>query len=167
MEVLFKNAAPTQRDIAKSALEKCVSNKLSLPNNGMVREDELKEISSNLLITIGGHTHSHVNMALCLEKELKVELEENYIRLKRWTGRDIKWFAYPFGKKQHVNAFATEAVRKAGYQGAVTTEMEYIKKNTIDLYRIPRLPVAGGWDMVKFKSRFGGVDIVKKMKRVF
>jgi len=159
---LLKNATLEQREIIQSTLEKIISKKLKLPNNGMIRIDELSEISSIPLMTIGGHTHSHINMAKCSEQELQLELHKNSSKLTEWTGQEVKYFSYPFGKKRYVNAFAAEAVRMMGFRGAVMTEMGFVKKS-VDSYRIPRLPIDPNWTILRFKTRFCNIGIVKKL----
>lgn len=165
MGSLFKNASPSLREEAQSTIEERISSKLRLPANAMARKEEIRRASRSPWISIGGHTHSHLNMARCSEKELQFELERNRNNLKEWTGQEIEWFSYPFGKCRYLNSSAIESVRRAGYRGAVMTEMGYVN-NSIDPYRIPRLPVPGEWGMLRFKSRFGGINIVRKLKRL-
>ena len=79
------------------------------------------------------------------------------------AGEECKWFAYPFGKFRYVNTLEIESVRKAVYRGAVMTEMGHVKRD-MDSYRIPRLPVDWEWAMLRFKSRFSGINIVRKLR---
>jgi peptidoglycan/xylan/chitin deacetylase (PgdA/CDA1 family) len=154
----FKNTSPNKRNELQNILEDQVKKNMTLPFNEMLRREEIEQASHSGMITFGGHTASHVNMAQCTAEELRYQLDAERDKLKAWTNQEIKWFAYPFGKSRYLNELAIESVRKAGFGGALTIESGYVNRKT-DLYRIPRIPVDGNWDRTTFRARFLGANI--------
>ncbi len=159
---LLRNSSLQKREIIQTTLLDAITQKQKIPNNGMVRKDDLKEISKRPLFTFGGHTHSHVTMAKCTEEELESELNKNKQKLKEWTSQEIKYFSYPYGKPKYVGKSGFKAVQKAGYHGAFTTEMGTLDRSS-DPFKIPRLPVDPHWALNRFKTRFCNINIIKKI----
>ena len=70
---------------------------------------------------IGGHTHSHINMATASSDQLAFEIGNNKELLEQRLG-PIAHFAWPFGRFQHFSAEARRAVYKAGYHSCASAE---------------------------------------------
>jgi peptidoglycan/xylan/chitin deacetylase (PgdA/CDA1 family) len=70
---------------------------------------------------IGGHTHSHINMAMASSDQLAFEIGHNKELLEQRLG-PIAHFAWPFGRFQHFSAEARRAVYKAGYHSCASAE---------------------------------------------
>tara|TARA_B100000579_G_C22829558_1_gene855157 strand:- start:1155 stop:2174 length:1020 start_codon:yes stop_codon:yes gene_type:complete len=98
--------------------------------------DEIKQLSENKLITIGAHTHSHPNMHLCSEIELRDEIFNCKNLLESKLGVEVKHFAYPFGGKGQVSEREIEIVQKTGFSTAVTTYSKPINKT--NFFTLPR-----------------------------
>ena len=113
------------RDAAINTLREVVAEEIELPRNGIMTIKEVKEIASLPLITIGVHTHSHVNVAKCTKEELRSELEENKTKLSAWSGQDVKLLAFPYGKWRHVGPCAAEIAQGVGFTAAFMTEPRY------------------------------------------
>lgn len=82
----------------------------------MLTERKIAELSQSPLCTIGSHTKSHVALnTLCKEDQHK-EIKHCGDWLHEITGREIKDFAYPYGKK---NEYSKDVVYEIGIERAV------------------------------------------------
>jgi peptidoglycan/xylan/chitin deacetylase (PgdA/CDA1 family) len=87
---------------------------------GLSAEDVRKIAQENF--AIGGHTYNHVNLAEIQDRvELKREILLDKQRLESIIGKEIRYFAYPFGVHRNPNTDLIEVLKEAGYRGAVTT----------------------------------------------
>ena len=72
--------------------------------------------------TVGGHTVNHSNLVELRDNtQLRCEIVEDKMRLEGITGKNIPYFAYPFGAYENPEINLTEVLRESGYRGAVTT----------------------------------------------
>jgi len=103
----------------------------------MLDSDEVRELDSNPLITIGAHGHRHLPLASVSESVLEQEIEECTAVLEDILNHDVSHFSYPYGSK---NAEVRQVVREHGYETAVTTEASYIRTEDIHKkrYALPR-----------------------------
>lgn len=69
----------------------------------------------------GAHTRSHPILSRLPGGQLRDEIEGSRRRIEQETGRRISHFCYPNGKPEDVAGAPVEAVRRAGFQTAVTT----------------------------------------------
>jgi peptidoglycan/xylan/chitin deacetylase (PgdA/CDA1 family) len=149
---------PDERTSLQEHLVKRLSGELKLPHNGFPNVDEISHAARSPLMTIGGHTLTHANMALCSTSQLKSELTESRKKLCAWTGQEVEWFAYPFGGRGHFNAEVVSAVQRAGFRGALTTVPGYVNNKT-NIYLVPRMTVQTGWGNSTFQSKVFGVNL--------
>lgn len=78
----------------------------------------IRELASNPLFTIGGHTTDHPYLMLCSQEETDRQLHENRVWLEQLTGKQCTLFAYPGGlfnravlnrcRREYARAFALE-----------------------------------------------------------
>ena len=99
-----------------------------------LRPDSLKRLAEHPLITIGGHTRTHPALSQVHGSELAAEIARDREALCTATDMPVSVFAYPFGI--HTSE-AKEAVRRAGYEFAMTTQEGFYEPGT-DPYLIPR-----------------------------
>lgn len=110
-------------------------------------ESELKEIADSKLITIGGHTRSHIDCGKnYTEEEWVREIINDKKRLQEIVGYEITDFACPFGAKVNTSLKAQEMIVKAGYKRAYSivpgfTSLNVWNKNTL----IPQGSFAEFW----------------------
>ncbi len=91
---------------------------------------------------IGAHTTTHPDLRKITPYEQKNEIEENKKWLEEILNTKIKMFCYPSG---FYNTSAIEAVKKAGFLGARTTNLgsmispsnPYLMGTTIQVYPFP------------------------------
>jgi peptidoglycan/xylan/chitin deacetylase (PgdA/CDA1 family) len=85
---------------------------------------------------LGSHTRTHPNLSLLDPARAVAEIHESRVDLERETGRTPTSFAYPYGSFRPGDVAAVES---AGYENAVTTEMQIVGERTGSPYLLPRL----------------------------
>jgi peptidoglycan/xylan/chitin deacetylase (PgdA/CDA1 family) len=85
---------------------------------GFVTWDEIKEMSVGGM-EIGAHTVNHLDLSTLSGEKLRFEIAESRKALEAQINRPVLFFAYPAGR---YNDKTLEAVREAGFLGAVTTK---------------------------------------------
>jgi peptidoglycan/xylan/chitin deacetylase (PgdA/CDA1 family) len=91
-------------------------------------------------IEIGSHTVSHPSLAGIARDEASRELGESKRLLEKELGRPVRFFAYPFGGRKHLNAASERLVREAGYEAACTT-IHGVNRSGADPFRLLRMGV--------------------------
>jgi poly-beta-1,6-N-acetyl-D-glucosamine N-deacetylase len=83
-----------------------------------VNWQQLREMSSDPLVTIAAHSKSHPkNLTKLADQQLVVEINESKQILESKLGIPIQYFTYPEG---HYDKRVVEMVERAGYQSALT-----------------------------------------------
>lgn len=83
--------------------------------------EEVKEINELPRFEIGGHTMHHMGLGeIDDEKTVRQEVIEDKIRIEKMIGKEISYFAYPFGHPSSFNKKVASIVKEAGYTCAVT-----------------------------------------------
>ncbi|HSX02269.1 MAG TPA: polysaccharide deacetylase family protein [Candidatus Saccharimonadia bacterium] len=80
--------------------------------------DQVRTLDRSGLITIGGHTLDHPNLASLSADDQRHEIIDSKTQLEQELGHPIRDFAYPYG---NYNATTIQIVQEAGYATAVTT----------------------------------------------
>lgn len=103
--------------------------------------DDIVECGKMADVTIGSHTVSHVRLPFVDDDLLRTELVDSKRMLEERTGKPCVHFCYPNGDWDERSA---QAVREAGYQSAVTTDVGCNEVGA-DLYKLKRytFPVTG------------------------
>ncbi len=80
---------------------------------GFVKKDQLLELSSSPLCTVGAHSMTHVNFSKI--EDCKWEIINSKNLLEQIIGKEIKYFAYPYGSKGAVPSDACIIAKEAGF----------------------------------------------------
>ncbi len=139
---------------------------IEVNENSFANQKQIMELSNHHFIQIGAHTVLHPVLANCGKNELIYEIEESKKTLESWTGRKIKWFAYPFGGVNDFSRQAVSIVKKAGFIGAFTTKVGAVASN-YDPYEINRVVINPWITFRDFQARFLGADVICFGKKVF
>jgi peptidoglycan/xylan/chitin deacetylase (PgdA/CDA1 family) len=70
---------------------------------------------------IGSHTLDHPVLSRLEPDEVREQVSGSRRRLERLIQMPVRFFSYPNGKRDDVTGGVVEAVREAGYEGAVST----------------------------------------------
>lgn len=132
---------------------------------------ELKECLHSGLVSIGSHSHSHLAGVECSDAQFMEEAVTSRDLLRKHLGPEhASMYAYPFGLSRHgdVTPAYVRAVRIAGYQVAVTTDLGLVEP-TADALALPRVEVTGH-DLVsslraKATGRLGPVRILERLRQ--
>lgn len=110
------------------------------PEYGALSWAELRRMAGEGL-EIGAHTRTHPILST-LETATKMadEIGECKVRIESALEFKIQHFCYPNGRRADYNAAAIDAVREAGYETAVTTEVGLVKAGA-DPLQLNRLGV--------------------------
>ena len=98
--------------------------------------EELKEFAKHPLVTIQSHTVNHPIITNLTDETLQMELVESKRQLEELTGDTIDVFSYPNG---NVGQREIDALKKAGYKYAFTTEALDFDVENYQPYLLPRM----------------------------
>lgn len=111
-------------------------------SEGLTR-DALRELASHPLVTIGGHTTTHINLAQAPADVAEREMHDNRTFLEAIIQAPVVHFAYPFGNAGACGPREAKLAAAAGFRSAVTTRRGGIFPAHRDhLYALPREPVS-------------------------
>ncbi|MCP4671240.1 MAG: polysaccharide deacetylase family protein [Desulfobacula sp.] len=88
--------------------------------NMMLSWEQIKEMSDNG-IHFGAHTHTHPILSSLSLVEAEKEIRQSKEIIEKKLGKKVKGFAYPVGKKNHINKELVPIFMKHGFQYSVTT----------------------------------------------
>jgi peptidoglycan/xylan/chitin deacetylase (PgdA/CDA1 family) len=121
--------------------------------------DQVRIASAGGDVDFGAHSVTHSALAACASDEIAREVVASRDAVADWTGRPPAWFAYPYGGRAHVDDRAADAVRRAGFSGAVTLIPGYATASK-DPMRLPRVPVGAGHSFEEFRARILGASFL-------
>jgi peptidoglycan/xylan/chitin deacetylase (PgdA/CDA1 family) len=85
--------------------------------------EEVRMMGATGWISFGAHTMHHPVLGYLADpREVEHEVQESRTELEKQIGCRVRAFAYPCGRMEHIGKHGLEAVQKAGYDWAVTTE---------------------------------------------
>ena len=104
--------------------------------------DNLKQLASSEMISIGTHTLSHPNLRLCSIKQLHNELLTPKLKLEEFLGRPIEHTSFPFGDREHAMQREMDMAKELGYLTACTTRIGHIQtEHKESLFALPRIGI--------------------------
>lgn len=91
-------------------------------------------------VEIGAHTRTHANLGRGIsEAELYDELVAARDELAAAVGQPIRYFAFPYGQREHLSAAAFRLAREAGYAGVCSAYGGYNLPGD-DPFHLQRIP---------------------------
>jgi peptidoglycan/xylan/chitin deacetylase (PgdA/CDA1 family) len=110
----------------------------AMPDDLMMTSEQLRAMSRSPLAEVGGHTDTHPILLSQPENEAHSDIATGKRKLNEITGTAPRIFAYPNGKLgRDFSQVHVDAVREAGFEAAVTTDMGCLTRNT-DPFLVPR-----------------------------
>lgn len=135
-----------------------------LPQGAFLNKEELLEISKDPLVTIGGHSKTHVNLKQCNSDELKKEIIEDREALAEIVGNFPDHFALPFGKDDFFDDQVVNTIKRAGYESFSTSNIDCLNGIKNDIVEIPRILIYNDWNLNIFKNRILNLFFYKLLK---
>ena len=161
---ILKSVDEQRRDAIVGELGSQVSMLATIPENAFARPHEVAAVDPRL-VELGGHSVTHPNLTRCSDAGRRHEITAGKARLEEVSGRNLAWFAYPFGGVGSFDEPTEAAVREAGFRGAVTLVPGFVGAG-INPYRVPRIPISPTTDLDDFKARVQGAPIYSYADRV-
>jgi peptidoglycan/xylan/chitin deacetylase (PgdA/CDA1 family) len=120
--------------------------------------DQLKQLASSPLVTIGAHTERHPNLARASAPDVEREMTAGRRILENILQREVVHFAYPFGYAGACGKREAQIARAAGFRTAVTTlRGTLFPEHLDDLYALPREPLVDNDTPATLQWKLGGV----------
>ncbi len=125
-------------------------------------EEQIKELSTNPLVTIGSHSVSHKSLTKLNDEELERELSESKAYLEELTQKSITTLAYPYGA---VDRRVRDMAEKVGYKTAVCSRFDINKEgrdplllnrselNSMDNPKSFAEKLRGHWDWYRYRHK--------------
>lgn len=99
---------------------------------------QLEDLANHPLFEIGSHTRNHVDLGQdSSDRTLEEEIGRDREQLQCWTGKQVEWFAFPFGAPANVHPAAKSYLQRSAFRGAFTLVPGFIKAGT-DSYAMGR-----------------------------
>ncbi|HEX5938641.1 MAG TPA: glycosyltransferase [Actinomycetota bacterium] len=125
----------------------------------------LEEAVATGLVTVGSHTHSHVDLSLATEGEAEDEMRRSREMIEDRLDRPCEHFAYPWGKASP----AAERVARRTFATAAIGGWQTNEAGQIDPHRLGRTPVlrsdAGIFFRAKARGRLEGEGLAYRVLR--
>lgn len=83
--------------------------------------EQVRDLSEDPLVTIGGHTVGHTSLTQLTQAELVQDVLGAHERIEAVTGQPVEHFAYPFGGRNEARSREFAMLKALGLKTAVTT----------------------------------------------
>jgi len=143
-EIVFKNLRKLFLDLESEEqiklLEVITGNKIRKNYAEIcLNKEDVINLDQNPLITIGSHSHNHLNLSVLEKEKLLYEVNQSTEILEKLLNHKIKHFSYPYGHKNQVSKRECNTIADLNFDTAVTTQA-YAIKNCSN-YLLPRIYV--------------------------
>ena len=106
--------------------------------------DEIRQLASDPLVTIGAHTVSHHALAKLPEQRARDEMKHGADRIEKELGAWPEHFSYPYGSPDSAGLREFRIARELGFKTAVTTRKGVLFPEHADhLTALPRVSLNG------------------------
>ena len=131
----------------------------ALVDQEALTEKQLRALSQHPLVTIGGHTTTHPNLARSSAATARLEMAENRAFLQELTGKPVAHNAYPFGHAGACGDREAEISRSLGFRTAVTTRPGTIfPEHRNHLHALPRVSLTRGENAPTLHCKLNGLS---------
>ena len=123
--------------------------------------DELRQIASSPLCTLGAHTMNHYHLARIARDDAAFEMEQSARVIELETGTRPQHVAFPYGHDVAAGIRETEIARELGFATAVTTRHGMLFSSHINTpHCLPRISVNGNYQRLAYmRSLLSGVAV--------
>lgn len=131
-------------------------------NSLVMNWDELRELASDPLVTIGAHTRGHYALAKLPAAEAHAQMDDSITRLEYELDRPCRHFSYPYGTEDAAGEREFDFARELGMKTAVTTRKgPLFSEHEKALTALPRISLNGDYqDLRYFKVFLSGAPFL-------
>lgn len=124
--------------------------------------EQTKQLSDHPLVTLGAHTFNHMALSAMSIDDVYSEIQGSMVRLKEITGKNIEYFAYPYGTTVEAGEREFEIASKCNLKMAFTTQRRNIsRKQSENLFSIPRVGINPRMEMDHIDLYMSGFSVFK------
>jgi peptidoglycan/xylan/chitin deacetylase (PgdA/CDA1 family) len=136
-----------------------LSLKVSLPKRRIyLNWDEIKKMTKNK-VSFGAHTVNHPILTRIPLKQAEKEIRDSRRLIEQKINKKVNSFSYPNGREHDFNDRIIGLLKKEGFSCAVTYIPGWNRPES-DLFRLKRVFVRHSDDLVMFKNKMIGADIL-------
>jgi peptidoglycan/xylan/chitin deacetylase (PgdA/CDA1 family) len=122
-------------------------------------ESQLRALSQHPLVTIGGHTTTHLNLARASAATVRAEMADNRRFLQNVTRQRVAHNAYPFGHAGACGAREAAIAEDVGFRTSVTTRAGTIFPEHRDhLHALPRVCLTRDESVSTLQCKLNGLS---------
>lgn len=99
-----------------------------------LKEQDITEMARCGLVTFGAHSHCHGMLPQLTQAAIKESILSSRKLLEKWTGKDVRYFAYPSGA---YNQKVMDVLKEGRFEGSLTTKNK--PWDAESLLEIPRI----------------------------
>ena len=140
---------------------------LSAPLENVLSWDEIRNLATDELVTIGAHTVSHRRLSMLPAKQVQWEISHSINLIESHTGQKVKHFAYPFGDPQSFGQREINILKENNILTSTTTVSKNITRQALSsTLTLPRIAV--GMSMTEDTLdliRFGVIPMIRNKGR--
>lgn len=153
----FFNAFPVLKKYQLRATIFLISGWIMLKKD-MLNREEIKLMERDG-IDFGSHTVNHQILSSLDINAANDEICRSKAELEDLLKKEMRYFAYPYGKKRHYTEEVKDKVKQAGYKAAFTTENREIDMHC-DRFELGRFCIQD-YPLYAFKTRLSGIFEIK------
>jgi peptidoglycan/xylan/chitin deacetylase (PgdA/CDA1 family) len=130
--------------------------------------EDLGNIKSHELITIGAHTVNHLSLAHLTEKEMKTEILFGKTEMEEKLNISIEHFAYPYGSFEDAGIREFNFINQLNFKTATLNHPGNIFSKSLNSRTyLPRYPLGNNTNQEKLTNYLNGIQhfAVNKWKR--
>ncbi len=137
-------------------------NAMAIVERDIMSEAELQALAKDPLVTFGGHTMTHSNLARVSPERLHFELSESCKMISAFAGKPVTTFAYPYGHTHTVGQREYAAAKSIGVELAVTTQPGMLNSGSLNnMTALKRISLNGWYQHPRFvKALVSGVPFL-------
>jgi peptidoglycan/xylan/chitin deacetylase (PgdA/CDA1 family) len=142
----------------RAAIEESKIDCSALVDREALTDQQLQRLARHPLVTIGGHTTTHRNLAQASAAAVHWEMAENRKFLQATTDQAVEHFAYPFGHARACGEREAQIARDVGFRTATTTRLGALfPAHAHHLHALPRMHLAGDETASTLRCKVDGV----------
>ncbi len=124
-----------------------------VPNDRALTWSQLREAVESGLVTVGAHTHNHVDLSRATEAEADEEMRRSKELVEDRLGVACRHFAYPWA----VGSAAADRAARRNFETAALGAWRTNRRDGIDRYRLGRVPILKSDGLFFFRAKCRGL----------